>query len=266
MKIDYDLIKLKLAQVSNECYDLFYSKILLNKNLNIDVIELINKFNTFFNLASIYIEFVINNEISKINDTIAFFQNGFEYLNNLTDYVEDDVKEFLSIILQYLYESFTEYSFLHTGKACAFAHQNDINLHKNLHVKFSRDPNVYNNHKWFDDPNLKSMKNTLIGKFAVSCTILSYHSLYLMFRITEQYLKRIKYRGNVELDYNIIEGIDSKLNEFFKFLKSQANTKYLYFMNDKLSIKVRITCGIYSFENNNNCFIEYQDSKVIIIY
>ena len=64
MKIDYDSVKTKLAEVTTGCYELFRGKVLSNKNLNIEVKELINRFNTFFNLASQYIELVINNALA----------------------------------------------------------------------------------------------------------------------------------------------------------------------------------------------------------
>ena len=103
------------------------------------------------------------------------------------------------------------------------------------------------------------MKNTLM--IPNLCTLLSYHSLYLMFQVTEAYLKRFNYNGKLKLDYNSIQNIDDKLSEFNKFLKEQVSTKYIYFMKKELSVKVKISCGINSL---NGCLIEYCDPKVII--
>ena len=261
MSINYETLKTKLAEVSNLCYDSFHSKIVTDSKLNIDVKELIGNYNLLFQLANRYIELIINNEITKIKDALLLFENGFEYLDNSTCYVENDIKDFLSSYLQMLVEAFTEYNFLYTGKALAHAHRNDLNFgggNKQLHVKFDRNRPSYEEKHWFDEPNLRGMKNTLIVPNL--CTLLSYHSLYLMFHVTEAYLKRLNYSGKLKLNYNSIENIDYKLSEFNNFLREQVSTKYIYFMNKRLSVKVKISCGI----ENDKCEIEYCDPKVII--
>ena len=80
-----------------------------------------------------------------------------------------------------------------------------------------------------------------------------------MFHITEAYLKRLNYSGKLKLKYNSIENIDYKLSEFNNFLREQVSTNYIYFMNKRLSVKVKISCGI----ENDKCGIEYCDPKVI---
>jgi hypothetical protein len=86
-----------------------------------------------------------------------------------------------------------------------------------------------------------------------------------MFHVTEAYLKRVDYNGKLKLDYNSIENIDGKLNEFRNFLKEQVNTKFIYFMKKELSVKVNIKCGMNCLiDEKDNCLIEYCNPKVII--
>jgi len=266
MNIDYETLKTKLAECSNLCYDSFHSKIVSNYKLNISFKDLISNYNSLFQLVNRYIELIVNNEITKIKDVILFFENGFEYLDNSKCYNENDIKDFLSNYLQMLVEAYTEYNFLYTGKAFVHAHRNDLLFgggKKQLHVKFDRSrPSLVDNN-WFDEPNLKGMKNTLMVPNL--CTLLSYHSLYLMFHVTEAYLKRFDYSGKLKLDYNSIEKIDDKLDEFKKFLKEQVNTKFIYFMKKELSVKVKISCGMNCLiDEKDNCLIEYCNPKVII--
>jgi len=265
MNIDYETLKTKLAEYSNLCYDSFYSKIVSNHKLNISFKDLISNYNSLFQLVNRYIELIINNEIAKIKDVILFFENGFEYVDNSKCYIENDIKDFLSTYLQMLVEAYTEYSFLYTGKAIANAHRNDLHYgggKKQLHVNFDRNRSSLEDNRWFEEPNLKGMKNTLM--VSNLCTLLSYHYLYLMFHVTKAYLKRFDYSGKLKLDYNSIEKIDGKLNEFNKFLKEQVSTKFIYFMKKELSVKVKISCGMNCLIEKDNCSIEYCDPKVII--
>lgn len=262
MKLDYETLKTKLMEESSALYSIFISKIVRCKPLGIDFKILIERFNNYFTLVATYIKFIINNEIGKINDTIDFFQNGFDYIEKSLTHIDNDVEDLLSIYLQMLYEAFTEYNFLHTGKAFAFAHLNDINHGGKLHVKFDRTfEEVYNTYRWFDEPKLKDLKNALMSP-SIPCTMLSYHSMYIMYHITKTYLKRNNYTGKLNLDYNSIEDMDNKLNEFIQFLKNKVNTNYLYFINNNISVKVKISCGTSSFIDNQ-CSIEYAESKVI---
>ena len=222
MKYSYEELKIKLHEQSRDVYEKFSCTIAPRKVLGAENMKgVVTQFNDYFELVSQYVDFIINNEVSKINDTILFFQNGFNYMDGTISYDDNDMKEFLSIYLQMLYEAIIEYGFLYTGKVYAFAHQNDVNNKaSNMYTKFSRSLKEYTEGQLFN--NIKNLK----GREKIfnilkphehsldSHTILSYHSVELMYHITDKYLKGKEYKGKLQLKYDAVERIDHKLNEF----------------------------------------------------
>jgi hypothetical protein len=120
--------------------------------------------------------------------------------------------EFLSIFLQSLYEAFTEYSFLQTGKACAFAHQNDVNLNIIIEDK-AENGIVYKN----DVEKFKLMK-------VEDIVDLSMNKLHKQLTIFHDEIKNNNtFSLNNKLLLNEKESLDEKYNNF----KNENDTKIL---------------------------------------
>jgi len=261
----YESVKTSLSKLSDVIISR-YKKIVTGKQPQVDLKTLVQDCNKFFREAYYYIEIIIENETSKIDAALNFFNDGFQYKNESADYYSEDIRSLLTMLLQLLTESFTEYSFLHTGKAVAFQHLNDLNnTNVKIHTKIDRNDELKNNIHWFDKiSNLKIMKRTLIEE-SYPCTILSFHSLFLMFHIIQHHLITKKYKDKqVVLDYSFLENIDQKLNEFKQYLKSIIDKKFIYFLKYKLSVAVKIECGIDSYLNKD-CSISFARTQVICL-
>jgi hypothetical protein len=262
---DYETLKFRLSTVSDKINQKYNSTILRRRITSCDLV--VKEFNEFFKLASSYIGFIVDNEMSKINAALAFFNDGFKYKNGNVEYISSDIHSLLSIYLQLLTESFTEYSFLHDGKAKAFSHANDLNCTINvekIHSKIDRSNSAYTALRIFDEiSDLKHFRNTMISESP--CTNLSYHSLYLMYHVTNEYLRlKTKNKQKLFVDYNPIEEIDNKLNEFNNFLKKQVRQNVIYFQSRKLSVIVIIKCDSDSLDKKD-CFIKYSKNLVCIL-
>jgi len=276
VKFHFDEITKHLSIIAHH-HSKLYKTLGRNDRINKDAKTVIKEFVEFTYYADLYIKEIVKNERAKVENLIKFFNFGFAYKDNSFNFVQDDIRELMKLLLQILMESYEEYNYLRTGIAISTAHihdinqglcssgySNDISIERTFGDELTQDRYPYFMTLFSTDNELKRFKKTLTVAKNVRCSVISYHSLFFYYHAINNYYESKNQSNKLKLDYQYIESIDSTLNNFVRFLKETTNTNYFSFLLNKVSVKVKINCA-YNIDKKD-CFIEAWDPKVILQY